>query len=1150
MPGGSPRHVSFVHLHAHTEYSMLDGASRIPDMFKAAADMGMPACAITDHGNMYGALEFYKTGSKAGVKPIIGMEGYLFGGGSRFEKPPQREHNDKVFHLTLLAMNQTGYRNLVKISSKAWLEGFHYWPRSDHELIKEHSEGLICLSGCLSAEIPKLIVAGDLKGARNKAAWYREVFGDRFYLELQDHGIREQRPLNDELVRIGQEMGISWVCTNDSHYTNKGQATAHDVLLCINTGSELSDPNRFKFDSDEFYLKSPEEMAAKFQAWPGACETSLEIAERCDVTIKMGDHILPLYQVPDGESQDEYLSKLVFDGCKKLYGETLEREIRERAEYELKTIESMGFAGYFLVVQDFVNWAKDQGIRVGPGRGSAAGSIVSYALGITELDPLRYNLMFERFLNPERVEMPDIDIDFDERRRGDVIRYVTEKYGSDRVAQIVTYGTIKGKQAIKDAARVLGFPYQEGDRLTKMYPQLIMGRDSGLGSALETATELREAYEGGGAAKEIIDVALGIENLKRSAGIHAAGVVIGRDPLIDHVPLKRGDHGEVVTQFDMKGVTDLGLLKIDFLGLRNLTVIDLTREYIRTNRGTDVDVDNLDFDDPKVYEMLQRGDSDGVFQLESDGMRRLLVQLRPERFEHIMALIALYRPGPMDEIPKYIERKNDSSKVQYFHPSLEELTKETYGVLVYQEQIVLLLQALAGYTPGKADMVRKAIGKKNRDLMKAEEPVFIEGCKRSGMQESQARELWGLIQPFADYSFNRAHSACYAYIAYQTAWLKAHYPVEYVAALLTSVKDRKDDKPKYLAMSRRMGIEVQLPDVNTSEMDFTPVGSSIRFGLSAVRGIGENVVEKIMEARRVKGDFTSFFDFCRKVDYVCLNRKTVESLIWAGAFEALGHTRKGLLDVFEGSVEQISTQRKQEEAGQFSLFGAANGDAPESHDAPISIEEHVKELLLAKEKEMLGVFVSDHPLLGIEGLLNKMCDCQISALDSRQPGEMLQIGGLVAGLTKRVTKNGGVMLMLNVEDLSGASVECLVFPKVYEKYAMLVAMDKILLIKGRVDRDVRDDSVKLIVTEIREEKFGDNKPLKIKMPADSCTPNAVASLKEVLAGHPGPTQVFLELMKGLDSTTLRLGSEFWVDTSNGLYAELKMLLGPDSLADV
>lgn len=1119
-------------------------------MFAAAADLGMPACAITDHGNMYGALEFYKTGSASGVKPIIGMEGYLFGGGSRFDKPPQREHNDKVFHLTLLAMDNTGYRNLVKISSKAWLEGFHYWPRSDHELIKEYSEGLICLSGCLSAEIPKAILSGDLKAARNKVAWYREVFGDRFYLELQDHGIREQAALNDELVRIGKEMGIGWVCTNDSHYTHKGDATAHDVLLCVNTGSVLSDPNRFKFDSDEFYLKSPKEMAEKFARWPGACETSLEIAERCNVEISMGNHILPLYKVPEGESLDGYLEKMVMEGCRKRYSDPLPTEVRERAGYELRVIGDMGFAGYFLVTQDFVNWAKDQGIRVGPGRGSAAGSIVSYALGITELDPIRYNLMFERFLNPERVEMPDIDIDFDERRRGDVIRYVTEKYGSDRVAQIITYGTIKGKQAIKDAARVLGYPYQEGDRLTKMYPQLIMGRDAGLRKALESSPELKQAYEAGGDAKRIIDVALGIENLKRSAGIHAAGVVIGRDPLIEHVPLKRGDHDEVVTQYDMKGITDLGLLKMDFLGLRNLTVIDLTRRYIKMNRGEDVDVDNMTFDDPKVYEMLKRGDSDGVFQLESDGMRRLLVQLKPERFEHIMALIALYRPGPMDEIPKYIERKNDPAKVEYLHPSLEELTNETYGVLVYQEQIVMMLQMLAGYTPGKADKVRKAIGKKDRGLMGAEEPVFIAGCKEKvGMTEQQAKTLWSLIQPFADYSFNRAHSACYAYIAYQTAWLKAHYPIEYVAALLTSVKDRKDDKPKYLAMARRMGIEVQLPDVNTSDIDFTPVGDTIRFGLSAVRGVGENVVEKIIEARKSKGAFTSFFDFCRKVDYVCLNKKTVESLIWAGAFEALGHSRRGLLDVFEGSLSAIIDQKRREAEGQNSLFGSLDGGEVESHDPPVGMTEHDKKLLLAKEKEMLGVYVSDHPLLGVEGLLSRMCDCPISGLDTRQPGEQVKIGGLVASSTRRVTRQGGMMLTLDVEDLSGATVEVILFPKVYEKYAMVAAADKILLISGRVDRDARDDSVKLIASQVHEPKLGDDHPLEIKIPADSCTPNMVASLKDVLASHPGSTQVFLHLRKDMErSVVMRLGSEFWVDTTNGLYAELKMLLGPDALA--
>jgi DNA polymerase III subunit alpha len=1125
---------------------MLDGASRITDMFEAAADLGMPACAITDHGNMYGALDFYKTGTTSGVKPIIGMEGYLFRGHRR-DKPSQKENADSTFHLTLLASDEAGYRNLVRISTRAWLEGFHYWPRTDHELLAEHSEGLICLSGCLSAEIPKAIVAGDLTGARRKAEWYRDVFGDRFYLELQDHGLPVQGGLNDELVRIGKELGISWVATNDSHYTHKDDAAGHEVLLCINTGSVLSDPTRFKFDSNEFYLKTPEEMHKKFERWPGACETTLEIAERCNVEIKMGNHLLPRYRVPDGHTLDGYLTQLVLEGVRKRYGE-VKPEVRERAEYELKVIEGMGFAGYFLVVQDFVNWAKGRGIRVGPGRGSAAGSLVSYALGITELDPLRYDLMFERFLNPERIEMPDIDIDFDERRRGDVIRYVSEKYGDDHVAQIVTYGTIKGKQAIKDAARVLGLPYSDGDKLTRMYPPLIMGRDSGLQSALETSPELRQAYEAGGAAKEIIDTALKVENLKRSAGIHAAGVVIGRDPLIEHLPLKRGDHGEVVTQFDMKGVVALGLLKMDFLGLRNLTVIELALEYIRRNRRVDVDVDSLDFSDPKVYEMLCRGDSDGVFQLESEGMRRLLVQLKPDRFEQIMALIALYRPGPMEQIPAYIERKNHAHKVEYLHPALEDITRETYGVLVYQEQVVQLLQKLAGYTPGKADKVRKAIGKKDRDLMAEEEPVFIEGCERFGLSESEARKLWALIQPFADYSFNRAHSASYAYVAYQTAWLKAHYPVEYLAALLTSVKDRKDDKPKYLHMARKMRVPVLIPDVNSSEMDFTPLEDSIRFGLSAVRGVGESVVQRIVEARDTKGPFDSFHDFCRKVDYACLNKKTVESLIKAGAFESLGHTRKGLLDTFESICGEILTQRRYEDAGQSSLFGSSNnGDASVHADLTIPLDEHPKEILLGHEKEVLGRYVSDHPLLGVEGLLSRMTDCAISSLVERPTGDVVTVGGLVAAISKRVTRRGDVMVLLELEDVAGASVEVVVFPTAHQQFGSLLSPEAVLLVKGRIDHDARDDTVKMIGMEFLEPELGDARPLQIKLPVGSCTPQVVGRLKEVLAAHPGSTQVFLHLEKPERTTVLRLGSEFSVDTRNGLFAELKATLGPLTL---
>jgi DNA polymerase-3 subunit alpha len=1135
--------MSFVHLHAHTEYSMLDGASRVGEMFEAAAAAGMPACAITDHGVMYGVLEFYKTARAQGVKPIVGMEGYLFAGDRR-TKPPQRENGDKTFHLTLLAADNTGYKNLIKLSSKAWLEGLHYYPRTDHALLAEHAAGLICLSGCLSAEIPKLIVAGDLAGARRKVAQYREIFGDRFYLELQDHGMPVQAKLNDELVAIGREMGIGWVATNDSHYTHKSDASAHEVLLCINTGSELSDPNRFKFDSDEFYLKTPEEMATKFARWSGACETTLEIAGRCDVTIELGNLLLPRFDVPEGKTLDGYLTELVWKGITRRFDEVT-RELRERTEYELSVIGEMGFAGYFLVVQDFVNWAKERGIRVGPGRGSAAGSVVSYALGITEVDPLRYDLMFERFLNPDRKQMPDIDIDFDDRFRGDVIRYVQDKYGSDHVAQIVTYGTIKGKQAIRDSARVLGFPYAEGDRLTKMYPALIMGRDSGLERALESSSELKEAYAAGGAAKEIIDTAHKIENLKRSAGIHAAGVVIGRDPLVEHIPLKRGDHGEVVSQFDMSGVEELGLLKMDFLGLRNLTVIELTRDYIKANRGVEVDVDHLAFDDPAVYAMLQEGDTDGIFQLEGEGMRRYLVQLQPNRFEHIMAMIALYRPGPMEQIPTYVERMHDATKVEYLHPALEDVTRETFGVLVFQEQIVQTLQKIAGYSPGEADLVRKAIGKKKRDIMAAERPRFIEGCAKGGVGETQAIKLWELIERFADYSFNRAHAAGYAQIAYQTAWLKAHYPVEYIAALLTSVKDNKDSKPYYLHVARKMKIPVLIPDVNSSDRDFTPVGESVRFGLSAIRHVGEGVVEKIVEARTQRGAFESFPDFCRKVDFTCLNKKTVESLVKAGAFESLGHTRKGLLESAESICGDVIGSRRQLEIGQDSLF-----DDDADHSRPIGLDEYPREILLTMERDVLGLYVSDHPLLGVEGLLARMTDSTIASLSTKRPGEGVTIGGLVAEVRKKVTRRGEVMVLLDIEDMSGAIVEALVFPKTYEQSAHLLRPDAILLLKGRVDRDARDDSVKVVAQEVIEPNLGEERPLIINLPEGSCTSNTVQRLKDVLVNHPGSTQVFLHLVTALKTTVLRLGSEFYVDTHNGLHAELKALLGPNAVITI
>jgi DNA polymerase-3 subunit alpha len=674
-----------------------------------------------------------------------------------------------------------------------------------------------------------------------------------------------------------------------------------------------------------------------------------------------------------------------------------------------------------------------------------------------------------------------------------------------------------------------------------------MGRDSGLASALDTSPELAEVYAAGGASKEIIDTALKIENVKRSAGIHAAGVVIGRDPLEEHVPLKRGDHDEVVTQFDMKGVESLGLLKMDFLGLRNLTVIDLTLDNISANSGEKIDIDNPSLDDPKVFEMLSRGDTDGVFQLESDGMRRYLSQLKPTRFEHIMAMNALYRPGPMDQIPTYIERMNDSGKIVYLHPELEEVTKETFGVLVFQEQIVQTLQKIAGYSLGEADLVRKAIGKKNRKLMASEKPRFFEGCLKGGVDEAGAAHLWSLIERFADYSFNRAHAACYAYIAYQTAWLKVHHPVAYMAALLTSVKDRKDDKPKYLYMARKMGIPVLIPDVNSSELDFTPVGDSVRFGLSAVRGLGSAVAEKIIDARKAKGEFTSFHDFCRKVDYVCLNKKTLESLILAGAFESLGHTRKGLIEVFEPLAAGISVQRRNEEQGIMSLFGGA-GDSTKHTDDPIPIDEFPRDVLRSFEKTALGLFVSDHPLLGVEGLLSRMTDASLSSLGSRRVGETVTVGGMVSSVRKRITRNGSIMVTMTIEDVAGAVVDVLVFAKTYEQYGALLQEDEILLVTGRIDRDVRNDTVQMLSSKIHKPDLGRETPIVINLVSDSCTPTLVDGLKEVLAEHPGSTQVYLKLAKGRRTTMLKLASEFWVDAGNGLHAELKALLGPACLA--
>jgi DNA polymerase-3 subunit alpha len=1153
----------FAHLHTHSEFSMLDGASRIKELVVEAAKLGMPALAITDHGVLYGLIDFYEACQAHGVKPILGCELYL-ARESRFSKLPGEDNPKTIQHMTVLARDERGYRNLLKLASSASLEGYYYRPRVDRELLAEHSEGLIGTSGCLNGQIPRLIAEGRLDEARRSAGVWRDIFGpENFLIELQSHGIPEQERVNPHLIEMSRDLAIPMIATNDLHYTRREDAEAHDVLLCIQTGALQNEPDRFKFDTQEFYLKSREEMEAVLGDYPDALDRTVEIAERCEVKLGFGDLQLPDFRPPEGSSADQYLVKLAHEGARQRYGESLPADVKQRLDYELGVICDTGFAGFFLIVADLVEHARSRKIRVGPGRGSAASSVVGYALGVTTVEPLRYGLVFERFLNPERREMPDFDIDFDERYRGEIIRYLREKYGEDRVAQVVTYATIKGKSGIRDAARVLGYPYGIGDRLAKMFPRPDLGippslhdcfeksKDSRWAYAYTEGIELRKAHADEPDSRRVLDAALKLEGLRRQTGVHAAAVVIGREPLVNVTALQRTDNGDVVTQYDMHGVEKLGLLKIDILGLANLTVIELTVELLR-KRGVQLDIDHIPLDDSKVFELLQRGDSDGMFQLESEGMRRIMRQLQPDRFEDIVALIALYRPGPMGEIPKYIQAKHNPDKIAYPHPLLEDVLRDTYGVIVYQEQVLQMLQRIAGYTAGEADVVRKAVGKKIDALMRSEEPKFLEGARRQGVTQEQARHLWQLIQPFAGYSFNRAHSTCYGLIAYQTAYLKAHYPVEYLSAMLTSARDDKDEKTKYLAMSRKMGVRVLPPDVNRSEALFAPDPSepeTVRFGLAGIRNVGEGVVDQILAARTDGGRFRDFMDFCWRVDTQVLNKRVVESLIKAGAFDSVGDPRGGLLEVFEPAIDAIGAARRRERDGFVSLFDAP-GDAGAERTLvgstlTVPATELPKEAMLAFEKEMLGQYITDHPLLALEDALARQRSASIAGLAERSEGAVVTIAGIVTKATKKINRKGELYLILDVEDLE-AGCEVVVFPTVAEKSGDLVQTDRVVVVKGRVD--LRDEAPKLVALDIAPpDTAALERPVSITMSAAACTEELVANLKSVLEEHPGRSPVILRLRSGERTTVLRLGDEFKIEAGNGSLTKLKLLLGADAV---
>jgi DNA polymerase III subunit alpha len=1173
---------SFVHLHVHTEYSMLDGAARLKDLFEECGRMEMPAIAITDHGNVYGAYDFAQKAAAAGIKPIIGTEAYIAPEHRGLKQPvrwgtPAQKDDDvsgagAYTHMTLLCESSEGMHNLFKLSSRASLEGYFRKPRMDRELLSEFARGIVATTGCPGGEVQTRLRLGQYDAALAAAADFRDIFGPgNFFVELMEHGLEVERRVGDGLQRIARELSLPFLATNDLHYAREPDAAAHEALLCVQTGTNMADPGRFKFEGTGYYLKSPQQMRALRgdEDWQSGCDNTLLIAERAEAIFSKSN-LMPVYPLPEGETEASWMRKEVWKGMDWRFPDGYDEPRRQQAEYEMGIIETMGFCSYFLVVADFIMWAKRNGIRVGPCRGSAGGSIVSYALGITDLDPIFHGLVFERFLNPERVSMPDIDIDFDERRRGDVIRYVTEKYGDDRVAQIITYGTIKAKAAVKDASRVLGFPYALGDRITKAFPPAVLGKDIPLAGIFDAdhdrygeAAELRAMYEGEAEVRQVMDLARGLEGLIRQPGVHAAGVIMSKEPLMDHIPVwRREADGAIITQFDYPACEDIGLLKMDFLGLRNLTILEDAVAGIKANRGIDVDLDRLPLDDKITYELFARGDTLGVFQMEGGPMRGLLRAMRADKFGDISAVNALYRPGPMASAPVYADRKTGRAPVTPIHPELAEpladILGESYGLLVYQEDVMFTAQRLAGYSPAQADLLRRAMGKKKKEILDKEYEPFAAGMKANGYSDGAIKTIWDVMVPFSGYAFNKAHAAGYALVAYWTAYLKANFPAEYMAGLLTSVAGDKDKSALYLNECRRMGIKVLPPDVNASTAMFTPVGTDIRFGMAAVRNVGTNVVESIVAARTSKGAFTSFSDFLRKVPVNVCNKRVIESLVKAGAFDSFEHPRRGLVLIHEQAVDAIIDVKRNEAIGQDSLFGDVT-EADVSFDIPIPEGEWEKATVLAFEREMLGLYVSDHPLLGVEHVLAAATDCSLAQLlgsaeddpersastGSRgdRDAQVVTVGGILSGVQRKVTKQGNTWAAATLEDLEGA-IEVLFFPATYQQCMSQVIDDAVILVRGRLDR--REEVPKLVAMDVTTPDItaGETGPFVVSILEARCIPPVVERLKEVLRTHPGPTEVHLRLLSGNRTKVLRLDEKLRVRPSPSLLADLKQLLGP------
>ncbi|WP_246854199.1 DNA polymerase III subunit alpha [Naasia sp. SYSU D00057] len=1151
---------------------MLDGAARVKPLIDAAVEQGMPAVAVTDHGNVFGAFDFWRTATAAGIKPIIGTEAYLTPGTHRGDKTRVRWGNggeDDVSgagaytHMTLLSSTTEGMHNLFRLSSKASIEGYYFKPRMDRELLSTYGKGLIATTGCPSGEVQTRLRLGQYEEARQAAADYRDIFGkENFFAEIMDHGLGIERRVMGDVIRLAKDLGLPLVATNDLHYTHAHDSTSHAALLCVQSGSTLDDPNRFKFDADEFYLKSASQMRQLFRDYPEACDNTLLIAERCDVQFNEDANYMPRFPVPEGETEATWLVKEVEKGLKYRYPNGIPDEVRQRADYEVGVITQMGFPGYFLVVADFINWSKNHGIRVGPGRGSGAGSMVAYAMRITDLDPLQHGLIFERFLNPDRVSMPDFDVDFDERRRGEVIKYVTDKYGDDRVAQIVTYGTIKAKQALKDSSRVLGFPFGMGEKLTKAMPPGIMGKDIPLTGIVDPsherykeAADFRAILDTDAEAKTVFETALGLENLKRQWGVHAAGVIMSSEPLIDIIPIMRREQdGQIVTQFDYPACESLGLIKMDFLGLRNLTIIDDALDNIAANRGHRPELEELALDDADTYALLARGDTLGVFQFDGGPMRALLRLMKPDNFEDISAVGALYRPGPMgaNSHTNYALRKNGVQEIVPIHPELaeplEDVLGTTYGLIVYQEQVMSIAQKLAGYSLGQADLLRRAMGKKKKSELDKQFAGFKAGMNERGYSDEAVKTLWDILLPFSDYAFNKAHSAAYGVLSYWTAYLKAHYPAEYMAALLTSVGDARDKLAVYLNECRRMKIRVLPPDVNESIGFFAAVGEDIRFGLGAVRNVGFAVVEQIRQAREEKGRFTSFHDFLRKVPIAVANKRTIESLIKAGAFDSLSATRRALLEIHEDAVEAAVSIKRNEANGQVDLFGGLFDFEAEPDKVP-DRPEWPKRDKLAFEREMLGLYVSDHPLAGLEIELAKHASSSIADLlgdEGTADGETVTVAGLVTEVQHRTArKSGNQYGQVEIEDFGG-TITVMFMGKAYQEFAPALSTDTVVVVRGRVSQ--REDSVNLHAYSLFTPDLGTglgSGPLQITLPDHRATTDTVKALNDVLIRHSGDTEVRLRLVKGDTARVFEV--PYRIEVTADFYGELKSLLGPGCL---